>query len=261
MTEPGTLPKTESMLRRTFAARQAQHMATLAGLGLLLGTLPGCQNVTGNQPISEVRIIDASPDAGGVDVYQGAGVLAYNLGLGTVTSYIPLSPGNYNIAVKHAGTGQQIVSAAGSFPAGGQRTVLITDYSTTLQEQILVDQTIPAPGGQVSLRFIDASTRGGTVDLYLVPAGGTIATARAVQTGVTLGSNSGYVNFPAGTYTLIAVPTGTVPTSTSASTYTGASVSYAPGSAKTIVLTDQQVATTPGLQVIIADDYNSPGAQ
>ena len=56
------------------------------------------------------------------------------------------------------------------------------------------------------------------------------------------------------------VPTGTIPTSSTVATYTGPQVSYSAGSATTVVLIDQQLVTTPGLQVITAQDYVSPTA-
>jgi hypothetical protein len=49
-----------------------------------------------------------------------------------------------------------------------------------------------------------------------------------------------------------------VPIGTNAATYTGAQFNYPAGAARTIILIDQQLVTTPGLQVITADDYDSP---
>ena len=240
--------------------RPQRPLVALAGLAALLAPLPGCQSITGSPSTSQVRIIDASPDAGGVDVYQGSGILAYNLGLGTITSYVAITPGNYGILVDAAGTRQQIATQGGTFLNGAQYTVLISNYAASLQETILKDQTQPAPSGQISLRIIDESTRAGAVDLYLIPSGSTILTVRPYLTGVVFGQNTGYLNVPAGTYTLVALPAGTTPTATGSTYYTGAAVSYGGGVARTLVLVDQQLITTPGIQVITADDYDSIAA-
>jgi hypothetical protein len=236
-------------------------LAKLAGLAVVLAPLPGCQSITGSPNLSQVRIVDASPDAPGIDVYQGSAVLAYNLGLGTVTSYVPIAPGQYSIIVDTAGSRQQLVSASGTFLTNGQYTVLVGNYAATLQELILKDQSQPAPSGDIALRFIDQSVRAGALDLYLVPSGSTIATTRPVLTDITFNTNSGYMNIPTGTYTLVAVPTGTVPsTATPTSTlYTGAAVAYPGGSARTIVLIDTTVTTVPGIQVVTANDFDSAG--
>ena len=238
----------------------ARRAGLALGLGALLLPLPGCQSITGVSPASQVRIIDAVPNGGGIDVYQGSGILAYNLGLGVITSYVPITPGNYAINVDAAGTKTLLVSATGTFANGQQYTVVVGNYFSQLQEIILKDQSQPAPTGQVAIRVVDQSTRGGTVDLYLVPTGSTIAQVRPFLTGIAFGSNTGYVDVPSGSYTLEAVPSGTVPTATTTTLYTGSSLNYSSGSAKTVVLIDQQLVTVPGIQAIVADDYESPAA-
>ena len=233
---------------------------TLGALALALAGLPGCQNISGTQTYSEVRIIDASSNAKAIDVYQGTGVLAYNLGLGTITSYVPTTPGTYGINVDIAGTQTQLVSARGTFGASQQYTVIVGDFLTGLAETILTDQTTPAPAGQVDVRIVDQASAAGAVDIYLIPSGSTITQVRPLLTDVVFDSNTGYLSIPAGTYTLSAVPTGTTPTATSTTSYTGAAVSYPAGTARTIVLINQQLITTPGLQVVVADDYDPVGS-
>ncbi len=237
--------------------RQGNVAKALLLAGALL-PLPGCQSISGSASLSQVRIIDASPDAAGLDFYQGSSILAYNLGLGSVTSYVPITPGNYPVSADTAGTKQQLVTSTGTFLTSNQYTVLVSNTASSLQETILKDQATPAPTGQVSLRFIDESLRAGGLDIYLVPTGSTITKVSAALTGVTFASNSGYLNVPTGTYTLIALPAGTTPTATGTTLYTGAAVLYAAGSAKTLVLIDQQLVTAPGVRVITADDYDSP---
>ncbi len=234
-----------------------QTRARLAGLALVLATLPGCQSITGSTTVSQVRILDASPDAPGVDIYQGGSPLAYNLGLGTITSYVPIVPGAYSIVVDTAGSRQQLVAASGTFLPNTQYTVLIGNYAATLQELILKDQAQPAPSGEISLRFIDQSVRSNAVDVYLVPAGATLTATKPVLTDISFNMNTGYLNVSAGTYTIVVLPTGTVPTATTPTLYTGAAVTYAVGSAKTIVLIDSQVSTVPGVQIVTADDFDS----
>jgi len=229
----------------------------VAATAVLL-SLPGCQNITGSPALSQVRIIDASPDAAGLDFYQGSSILAYNLGLGSITSYVPIAPGNYPVSADTAGTKQRLTTATGTFLNSQQYTVLVSSAAASLQETILKDQSTPAPTGQISLRFLDASLRAGGLDIYLIPSGSTITKVNAALTGVTFGSNSGYLNVPTGTYTMTALPTGTTPTVTGTTLYTGAAVVYAAGSAKTLVLIDQQLVTMPGIQVVTADDYDSP---
>ena len=232
--------------------------------GALLGAIPsllmlsGCQAVVSSPSASQLRVIAASPDAPGLDIYENGGVVAYNLGFGTVTSYISTDPGTFTISADAAGTKQTLATAKGTFAASNQYTVLIGNASANLQELILQDQAQAAPSGQISLRFIDQSTRIGAIDIYLVPQGQKFTAVSPLITNVSFPTNTGYLNLPTGSYTLVIVPTGTIPTGTTVATYTGAQVTYSGGSVTTIVLIDQQLVTTPGLQVISAPDYVSP---
>jgi hypothetical protein len=243
-------------LKTVHFVRQAVRLASVA----LLGLLSGCQAVISNPPITQVRIIDASPDAPGLDIYQGSNAMAFNLGFGTVTSYVPLTPGIYTISAASAGTKQTLTSSRATLAASSQYTVLIGNVAASLQQLTLTDQSQAAPTGQISLRFIDQATRVGAVDIYLVPANQKLIAASPVVTGVVFGTNTGYLNIPTGAYTLVMVPTGTVPIATTVATYSGTQVTYPAGAARTIVLIDQQLLTTPGLQVVTANDYDSPDA-
>ena len=222
--------------------------------------LSGCQAVVNSSSAAQVRVIDASPDAPGLDLYENSNVFAQNLGFGTVTSYVPIDTGTFTISANTAGTKQTLISAKNTFADATQYTVLIGNLAANLQEVVLTDQSQPAPSGQISLRFLDEATKIGAVDIYLVPAGQKFTAVTPLLTAVIFGTNTSYISVPTGTYTLVVVPTGTIPTSATVATYTGAQVSYSGGSASTVVLLDQQLVTTPGLQVITVSDYISATA-
>jgi hypothetical protein len=232
----------------------------IASVAAILSILSGCQAIVSSPPVSQVRIITASPDAPALDIYQGDTALTFNLGSGTITSYIPLPAGNYTINAETAGSRQILSTSKAIFAPSTQYTVLIGNSASSLQQLTLTDQSQPAPTGQISLRFINQATRTGAVDIYLVPAGQKSTAVTPVVTGVAFGANTGYLNVPAGTYSLVMLPAGTVPNSTNVVTYTGAQVNYSAGSARTIILIDQQLVTTPGLKVITAEDFDGQTA-
>lgn len=238
----------------------ATRLALGCGLAAAVPWISGCQAVQPTQTSTQVRVIDASPDAPGLDVYAGSGALAYNLGFGTVTSYVGLDPGTYTLTADTAGSKQVLTSAKATLVTASQYTILVGNLSSDLQALVLKDQAQAAPSGQVALRFLDEATRVSAMDVYLVPAGAKLTAVTPVLTNISFPFNSGYVNVPSGTYTLVLVPTGTIPTSTTVATYTGTQVSYPGGSATTVILIDQQLVTTPGLQVISVPDYRSPTA-
>ncbi len=248
------------LAKQSDARPHRRRLQTLALLAPALAAMTGCQAVQNTQTSTQIRVIDASPDAPGLDIYAGTGAIAYNLGFGTVTSYVTLLPGVYTLTADTAGSKQVLTSAKATLTTSNEYTVLISNLASNLQQLVLTDQAQAAPSGQIALRFIDEATRVSAVDVYLVPAGAKLTSLTPVLTNVSFPSNSGYVNVPSGTYTLVLVPTGTVPTSTTVATYTGAQVAYTGGSATTIVMIDQQLVTTPGLQVISVADYTSPAA-
>ncbi len=222
--------------------------------------LTGCQGIVSRQSGSQVRIINASPDAPGMDIYQNNAAIAYNLGFGTVTSYVPVNPGSYTSVATQVGTKQILASSKAIYATGGQYTILIGNVSANMQQLALKDQSQAAPAGQIALRFIDQATRIAGQDIYMVPQGQKLTALTPLYTNIAFNTNTGYLNIPVGTYTLVMVPTGTVPASDTMTTYTGAQVTYSAGSATTFILIDQQTLTTPGLQVIMANDYTLPAA-
>jgi len=239
----------------------ARRALTLGGLGLLLAGLPGCQSIDVNAPtVAQVRFINASSDSSGFDFYANSSALAYNVGFGYITSYIAESPGTYTLAADTPNTRQTLVAANAGLANGHQYTALVSNISASLQETVYVDQSQPAPSGQISVRVLDEATRVGAVDVYLVPSNGKLSTTSPFVTNLSFGSSSGYLAIPASTYAIAVVPTGTVPVSTTVTLLTGAQIGYASGSVRTIVLIDQQLVTSPGVQAIVASDYDSPNS-
>ncbi|AFL89823.1 hypothetical protein Terro_3609 [Terriglobus roseus DSM 18391] len=233
-------------------------IATLA----CVSGLSGCQAVNGvtSASAAQLRIIDATPDAGGIDIYSGNAAIAYNLGFGTITSYVPVTPSTYTFSIDTAGTRTALTTVRATLGVAKQYTLLISNAAAALQSQVLIDQSQPAPSGQVSLRFLDEAISPGAIDIYLVPAGSTLAKVNPLQTGVVFGTNTGYLNVPTGTYTMYVVANGTVISTTTVPLYTGASTAYPSGSARTVLILDQTILTSPAVQVVTTSDYESATA-
>jgi hypothetical protein len=233
----------------------------LGGVALGLATLSGCQSIDINgSNQAGVRLVNASPNLPtGIDFYDNGAGLAYNLGFTTLTaSYIPVSPGTQTIAADTARTTQVLVTQNATLGSGKNYTVLVGNVASGLQETVLQDQNSPAPTGDIAVRFLDQATHVGAIDIYLVPSGGKLTTTLPLLTNINFETNTGYVNIPAGTYAIAVVPTGTVPISTTTTLLTGPQVGYSAGAVRTVVLMDQQITSTPGVQAIVGDDYDSP---
>jgi hypothetical protein len=236
-----------------------RRRAFFAAMLLAAAGLSGCQGITSTS--AQLRIIDASPDAGVIDSYQNSSALAYNLGFGTMTSYIPMSPGVYNLAADKAGTRQTLVANSETLAPNRQYTEIIGAGLANLQQTLLLDQSTPAAAGRIAIRVINQTTRSGAVDVYLVPFGRGSSSPLAINLG--FGANSGYIDLPEGTYAIDVVSTGTVLASSTVTLFSGAQVEYASGAVRTVVLIDQasigaqHAALTPGVQAIVAEDADA----
>lgn len=226
----------------------------------LCWALPGCQSITPTTNYADIRFIDASPDAPGMDIYQGNTAVVYNMGFTTVTTYVPISPGSYRFTAYTANTKQSLVSTTGGVSNGNQYTVLISNVAASLQETIFLDQSHPAPSGQIAIRVINEATASGPYDIYMVPSGTLLINVKPILTNVAFNTIGSYIDIPVGSYSAVIVPAGTVLTATTVATYTSAVKAYTAGSAHTFIILDQQIVTTPGAQIITTDDYESPGS-
>jgi hypothetical protein len=246
------------------APAKAPRRAVCAVMLLAALGLSGCQGIT--MTSAQLRVIDASPDAGVIDSYQNSSALAYNLGFGTMTSYIPMSPGAYNLAAEKAGTRQTLVANNETLAPNRQYTEIIGAGLANLQQTFLLDQSTPAPSGRIAVRVINETTRSGAVDVYLVPQAspfgkGSSLSPLAINLG--FGANSGYVDLPEGTYAIDVVPTGAALASSTVTLLSGAQLAYVSGTVRTVVLIDQQTpgtqhaAVPPGVQAIVADDVDA----
>jgi hypothetical protein len=238
-----------------------KYAVRLALLAMAAVALSGCQSIDMNSP--QLRVIDASPDAGVIDSYQNNTALAYNLVFGTATSYVPMAAGAYTLSADRAGTRQSLVAGSATLVTGKQYTEIVGNIAAAMHQTVLLDQSQPAPAGEIQLRFVHEATRSGAVDVYLVPRSGRLAATSPIMVNLGFGTNSGYLTAPAGAYAIVVVPNGTTLASSTVTLLSGAQVDYASGAVRTVVLIDQEIlgqqraALSPGVQTIIADDADA----
>jgi hypothetical protein len=240
--------------------------ALAARLGLLaLSTLAlsGCQSIQGTTTVSAtLRVVDVSPNSGGLDFYLNKNILIYNVGSPSSTNYVPLNSGTYTVAatIANNSVNNAIATTSLGVATGKQYTVLAGNIPASLELTAYTDQNTPAPSGNVALRFLDQATSVGAIDIYLVPQGGKLITTNPFITGLTFDSNSGYINLPSGAYTVIIVPTGTIPIATTVATYSGPIKTYNAGVVDTLVIRDLTLTTSTPVDIMYLTDYTPPGS-
>ena len=189
------------------------RFVTAAALSLALAVgISSCVKVATYTQPSLVRFIDASTIAPAANVLVEGQLLAANAGAGTITPYgtLPASQAAL-IQITAATGGSALVSTSGTLLPGHQHSVFLTDngaapasYTVT----ILEDQQVQAAANLSAFRFLNQAPKTGAVDIYMVPAGVTLADAVPLVTDLPAGSTAGYTSFTSQTVTMVITPTG-----------------------------------------------------
>ncbi len=90
-----------------------------------------------------VRVLHASPDAPAVDVKVNDADALTDVAFGTISDYLPVDAGTYNIKVCAAGTDTCVIDADLTFADGTRTTVAATNLLADIEAQVLVDGAAP----------------------------------------------------------------------------------------------------------------------
>jgi hypothetical protein len=218
-------------------------------------SLTACENVASYTQPSLVRVIDASYIAPAVNVQVEGTLLAANIGQGTITSYGTLPASNdAAIDVTAATGGATLVSTTGTLLAGHQHSVFLTDNGAapnSYEVTILEDQQVAAAQGHSAFRFLNQAPKTGAVDVYMVPAGTTLANTIPLVTALPAGGTAGYISFTSQTVTMVITPTGVLTPK-----YTSQSIALIGGEVRTVLIVDTQLTSNPPVTVFMANDVN-----
>jgi hypothetical protein len=182
---------------------QLRNRTLFCTLGLLLLPMCGCQSVETSQQNSLLRVLDASSNAPPVDLVVGGDTEFTNLSGPSISNYAPLNTGTSTLTLRATGTTTGGAASLLDAKAGQEYSLLLLDQGSSYVSSILEDQSVSAPTGDVSLRFITDTPVAGALDVYLVPTGTKIAKATPVETDIVSGTVTAYVNVSEGAYDLI----------------------------------------------------------
>lgn len=184
-------------------------LATLIALTLSLGllALAGCgdddDNGVAPGASAELRVIHLSPTAPAVNVFLNQGTPAAVTGLAFPdgTGYLSVPAGTYRVDVA---AGATPTPAALTVPgltleAGKRYTAVAFDNLAAIKALPLEDDFAGIPAGSIRVRAVHAAPGVGQVDIWNVPAMGAPA---PLYTNVDFGVAGGYIDIPAGSYTL-----------------------------------------------------------
>jgi hypothetical protein len=237
-------------------ALTAARLVAVAGASLAIALgISACQVVAGFSQPSLVRVINASYIAPAVNIYVEKTIFASNVGEGFISNYGTAAPSNAATVTATAATGGAVlVSAAVTLKPGAHHSVFLTDNGSTptlYNLSVLEDQSISAASGHSDFRFLNQAPRTGPLDVYMVPAGTTLANTIPICVNIPVGQTCGYISFASQTVTMVITPTGTTTVK-----YTSTPLGLVGGEVRTVVMVDSQLTSNPPVNVVIADDVN-----
>lgn len=237
-----------------------RRLATAAASCVGIVGLSGCGSmVPRTTEGAQIRFVHTSPDAPSVDFYINGNGTAYNLNFGTVTSYIPVNPGEVKISAASAGSAQTLATTRSTLDGTRQYTAVLRNSLGSLGEAVYADATAPAPAGMLALRVLNEAADLGPVDVYLLPGGVSGPAAPPTLRDLSFGNTEGYTNLPAEkVYTVVVLPTGTAPGVSAFPSLPGVSVSGGSGAVRTLVLSDAPGTKGKGLRGFVLDDIDTP---
>lgn len=138
------------------------------------------------------------------------------------------------------------------YAQGGTGGGAITGFMTT-------DPTPATAAGQVAVRIVNMSPTAGALDFFVTAPNADLSIATPIAANLAYHGESAYVNLPAGTYQIRAVPAGTAPASRSTSvvidfTPPATPAPFPSGTARTIVAADAAAGGGPPFRAFLLTD-------
>lgn len=170
---------------------------------LVTGLLVGCGPMVpgpdyGNENEARLRVVHASPDAPTVDVCANGSAAFENAAFGEATAYASVPAATYAVRVVPAGAGCDsagVIDAELPLAADTDTTVVAVNTLSEIEPLVLSDDNTAPAAGNVRVRFVHASPDAPTVDI-------TLPDGTNLFDDVSFKENAGYIEVPAGTYTL-----------------------------------------------------------
>lgn len=200
-------------------------MLCVCGAALLAA---GCGGGGGQ---TELRVLNASPNEGAINVLVDSNTVASSIGYATATDYISVKSGSRHLQIEPATSTTVAIDTSLNLASSTQTTVIAANFAANISPIILTDSTTASTtSGDAQIRVVNAAPSIGTVDVYIVTPGTDLTTTTPVASSVAFQSSSGYTSEVAGTWEIFF----TVPGTTFALLDTGP-ISFTSGQNRTVV--------------------------
>lgn len=161
--------------------------------------LSGC----GGGDQAKLRVMQASPNEGSVDVLVDGKSVANGVGYGTATNYLPVESGSREVQIVPTGSGTALIDQTLSFNSGAQSTIILANFASSITDLTLSDDNTAPTSGDAKLRVVNAAPSMGTVDVYVVAPGTNPMDATPTFSSLNFEGSSSYQTLTAGTYEVL----------------------------------------------------------
>ena len=185
-----------------FSSRRQALLAALASTVLLAACGGGGGDGPGN---TNLRAINLTTDLPSVDLFTGDTRRFSALATDAVATSLSLEANTYTLNVKKANDPQTLLSGSYTLAKDQNFTAVIWGRETalrvsTLPEDENVDSITDA--NNTKIRFFNATTDTGAVDVFITPASTDLGAAQPLQSSLTSGSLSGFRDAASGNFRL-----------------------------------------------------------
>jgi hypothetical protein len=158
---------------------------------------------------AELRVINASPDAGPLDVYLQTTLAVDSLPYSLANPYVFVQSGAVDVAVRAHAAINVLLESSSAFNVGAFYTYIVTGTSASLSSVLLTDDTTAAPAGSFKLRMVHLAPAGPAMDLYYTGPTNDLTAATPIVTALAFKSATAYLTPAIGSGRLRVTQTGT----------------------------------------------------
>lgn len=160
---------------------------------------------------ADLRVVHASADAPPVDVVANDNFstpLVSDLAFPQATGFVSVPAATYNVKVAAAGTTTDVIDADLTLQPAVRYSVLAMGALADIEPLVATDDARRIATA-AKLRVIHGAPTAASVDIYVTAPGATITTLNPTLAGVPFKANTGFLQLPAGSYSVTVTPTGT----------------------------------------------------
>lgn len=167
---------------------------------VLLGVLvTGC---VGEDEDTRIRLVNATSDVESLGLYTGSDPRNGGVTSETLSDYASFESGSWDVRLKNDADGTTLATTTMSLEKEKRYTAIAWGNNGAVKMQVLSDDDGDANAGYATVRFFNATTDAGSLDVYLTSTTASLDNATPNASAVTSGTLSSYGELASGTFRL-----------------------------------------------------------